>query len=240
MKQPRRLERPPGSSRFYALPLLLALLVAAGWYVWPAAKSPDALSGYKAAGARDDMNCLRLVIGVDVSGSMADFAVPRDDALGQLFSWLKTNLRPDDQVAIIDFAAVAEIRMWPTQVASLTGLPAPAGATDGTYTYFDPILTRIDQFPHTSCSTALVLISDAQLIDLPTTEADGRQLLLDHHVDKIRLLVPGAAIHVGTTWILGFPAAVPSVFDGSDAKATGLALGNTVVGLTGQSLAPIS
>src|SRR5260370_1270642 len=191
MKQPRRLERPPGSNRFYAFSLLLALLVAAGWYFWPAAKSPDTLSGYKTAGPRDEVNCLRLVIGVDVSGSMADFAVPRDDALNQLFSWLKKNLRPDDQVAIIDFAAVAEIRMWPTQVASLGGLPAPTGARDGTYTYFDPILTDIDQFPRTSCDTALVLISDAQLIDLPTTESDRRKLLLDHHVGNSRLLVPG-------------------------------------------------
>ena len=103
LRQPRRLGRPLGSNRLYALPLMLVLLLAAGWYRWPAGgKAPGSLSGYRAAGARDELNCLRLVIGVDVSGSMRDFVVPRDDALTQLFSWVKKNLRRDDQVAIID------------------------------------------------------------------------------------------------------------------------------------------
>jgi hypothetical protein len=242
LRQPRRLARPLNSNRLYALPLLLVLLLAAGWYLWPArGTASGTLSGYRASGARDELNCLRLVVGVDVSGSMRDFAVPRDDALGQLFSWVKKkNLRPDDQVAIIDFAAVAKIRMWPTQVAHLGGLPPPAGARDGVYTYFHPILTILDQFPRTSCDTALALISDAQLIDLPSTAPAGRQLLLDHQVGKIRLLVPGAAIHVDPTWTKGFPSAAPYVFDGTDTEATSLALGHTVVSLTGQSLAPIS
>ena len=241
LRQPRRLARPLGSKRLYALPLLLALLIAACWYLWPTGGSASGpLSGYRASGARDELNCLRLVVGVDVSGSMRDFAVPRDDALSQLFKWVKKNLRPDDQVAIVDFAAVAKIRMRPTQVAQLGGLPPSAAPRDGYYTYFQPILTAIDQFPRTSCDTALVLISDAQLIDLPATAAAGRQMLLDHHVGKIRLLVPGAAIQVGPTWTKGFPSAAPYVFDGTNAQATGLALGHTVVGLTGQSLEPIS
>jgi hypothetical protein len=236
-----RLKGPIGSTRLYALPLLLAaLLTAAGWYLWPGTgHGSGPLSYYRAAGARDELNCLRLVIGVDVSGSMRDFTVPRDDALRQLFSWVKTNLRPDDQVAIVDFAAVAKIRMWPTQVADLGALPPPAGAHDGTYTYFRPILADVDQFPQTSCDTALVLISDAQLIDLPLTSSAGRSLLLDHHISKIRLLVPGASIQVDPTWIKGFPSASPYVFDGTDAEATGLTLGRAVVSLTGQSLAPV-
>jgi hypothetical protein len=241
LQEPSRLGRPLGSNRLHTLPLLLVLLLAAGWYLWAAGgKASGSLSGYRAAGARDELNCLRLVIGVDVSGSMRDFVVPRDDALTQLFSWVKKNLRRDDQVAIIDFAAVAKIRMWPAQVAHLGDLPPQAGARDGVYTYFHPILTAIGQFPSTSCDTALVLISDAQLIDLPATAPAGRRLLLDHHVGKIRLLVPGAAIQVDPTWMKGFPSATPYVFDGTDAEATGVALGHTVVSLTGQSLAPVS
>jgi hypothetical protein len=241
IRQPRSLEKPPGSNRLYVLPILLALLALAGWYSWPAAaKPPTSLSGYEATGSRNELNCLRLVIGVDVSGSMRDFTVPRDDALQELFSWLKKkNLRSDDQVAIIDFAAVAEVRMPPTQVADLGSLPAPAGAKDGTYTYFRPILRDIDNFPRTTCDTALVLISDAQLADLPATEDAGRQLLLAHHVGRIRLLVPGAGIYVPPVWKKGFPSAAPLVFDGTDAEATGLAFGHIVVGLTGQSLTPV-
>jgi hypothetical protein len=242
--RPSRLQGPMGSSRFYTVPLLLAgLLALAGWYLWPGSghtpTPPHSLSGYRAGGARDELNCLRLVIGVDVSGSMRDFTAPRDDALSQLFSWVKTNLRPDDQVAIIDFAAVAKIRMPPTLVAHLGSLPPPAGAQDGVYTYLRPILTEVDKFTNTSCDTDLMLISDAQLIDLPHTQAAGRGLLLGHHVSKIRLLVPGARIAVDPTWVKGFPSAAPYVFDGTDAEATGLALGRVVVSLTGQSLVPV-
>ena len=35
LRQPRRLAPPLGSNRLYALPLLLVLLLAAGWYLWP-------------------------------------------------------------------------------------------------------------------------------------------------------------------------------------------------------------
>lgn len=241
---PHRLDGPPASRVLILLPLLFALLAVAGaWYGWSTThKPPGALANYRAVGPRDEVNCLRLVIGVDVSGSMRDFAVARDDALQQLFDWVKQNhnLRPDDQVAIIDFAAVAQVRMQPTAVSRLGSLPAPTGARDGTYTYFQPVLADISQFPSTQCDTALVLISDAQLIDLPVTQVTGQQLLAAHHVGRIRLLVPGAGIQVGTAWTKGFPAATPLVFDGQDPAATGVALGNTIVGLTGQTLKRVS
>jgi hypothetical protein len=239
----RRLDGPPKSKVPYLLllvPVLIALLGAlAGWHIANAGNTPKVLASYRAAGPRDEANCLRIVLGVDVSGSMSDFSDARDDALVQLFAWLKKNLRPDDEVAIIDFAAVANVRMQPAQVASLRGLPPAFGATDGTYTYFDPVLTDIGEFMPTSCDTALLLLSDAQLIDLPGSRAAGQQLLRHYHVDRIRLLVPGAAIQVGSGWVNGFPAAVPLVFDGLDPEATGLALGKTIVGLTGQTLEPI-
>jgi hypothetical protein len=221
--------------------LLLLLAAFGGWYGLHGRNSaPGTLAGYEAAGPRDEMNCLRIVLANDVSGSMQDFAAARDDALQQLFSWLKKNLRPNDQVAMIDFAAVANIRMQPTQVSRLDSLPAAVGATDGTYTYFKPVLADISMFQPTTCDTAVLVLSDAQLIDLPINEAAGQQLLAAHHIDRIRLLVPGAGIQVGTDWAKGFPAAVPLVFDGLDPQATGLALGTTIVGLTGQKLKPIS
>jgi hypothetical protein len=238
----RRLDGPSASKSRYLLPVLLALLAGLGGCYALNARStpPAALAGYRAAGPRDEANCLRIVLANDVSGSMRNFATARDDALQQLFGWLKKNLRPDDQVAVIDFAAVANIRMRPTQVSTLGGLPAGVGATDGTYTYLGPVLSDIGQFPPTSCDTALLLLSDAQLIDLPTTPEAGQRLLMPRHVDRIRLLVPGAQIQVDPDWVKGFPAAVPLVFNGLDPQATGLALGTTIVGLTGQTLTPIS
>lgn len=221
--------------------LLLMLLAALGGChaLFGGDKRPPSLPGYRAAGARDEVNCLRIVVADDVSGSMTDFAAARDTALGVLFTWLKRNLQADDQVAIIDFAAVANVQMPPTPVSRLGALPAVVGTRDGTYTYFRPVLADIAGFPPTSCDTALLLVSDAQLIDLPATRADGVRLLRADRVDRIRLLVPGQGVTVGSTWAEGFPAAVPLVFNGLDQQATGLALGTTIVGLTGQKLVPI-
>jgi hypothetical protein len=243
---PKRLKELAAARWIFAVPLILALLIAAGWYHYHSSHNParpDRLSGYHLGGTRDDLNCLRLVIAVDVSGSMRDFAVPRDDALVQLFAWVKgtpttRNLQVDDQVAIVDFAAVALTRMVPVTVGDLGTLPGATGAKDGEYTYFTPILDRIAAFPNTTCDTDLVLISDAQLEDLPSDSAAGQALMRRYAIDKVRLLVPGAAIKVPAQWQESFPSARPSVFDGTDAKSTGLAFGHTIANLTGQTLVP--
>jgi Mg-chelatase subunit ChlD len=235
---PRRLAA-PGSHRPLALALLAVLAAALlAWRMLPTypRKPPSALSGYAAAGARGP-SCLRLVIAVDVSGSMSNYATARDDALAQLIAWVRVNLRADDQVAVVDFAQEAAVALAPTAAHAIGGARVSVPAADGPFTLIDPVLAALDGFPTTRCDTAAVLISDAQIADLPRTAAEGDALLVTHHIHDIRLLVPGAGIQVDPAWSVAFPAAPPRVFDGRNPDATGLALGQTIVDLTHQRLA---
>src|SRR5262249_41992342 len=109
-------------------------------------------------------------------------------------------------------------------------------AADGPLTLVGPVLDAIDGFPATRCDTAAVLVSDAQIADLPGTAASGQAMLVAHQIHDIRLLVPGAGISVDPVWGVAFPAAPPRVFDGRDPDATGLALGQTIVDLTHRRL----
>lgn len=80
-----------------------------------------------------------------------------------------------------------------------------------------------------------MLMSDAQVADLPIDASTGRDVLLAHGV---RLLVPDDAIDVPPTWTMAFPDAPPEPFDGLDQDRTAVAVGRAIAGLTGQSLTP--
>lgn len=242
---PAGLVEPPGRYRFLLLPLLALAGLFALWWFWPAGKaappaaaaaaSPAGLAHRALAGPRGP-SCIRLVVGLDVSGSMQAYAGARDAALAQLIDWSRANLRPDDELAVVDFAADSVARIGPTRRDKLTGVGSAAGANDGTYTNLLPALNAIDGFPAGRCDTELVLISDAQLADLPLGPAAAGNLLRGHHIHDVRLLVPGEDIDVPQQWVVDFPEAYPDRFDGTDPDATALAFGQAIAGFTGQTL----
>jgi von Willebrand factor type A domain len=240
---PSPLADTPGRYRFLLLPLLLLIIGGLlAWRLWPeptppaaAASPPTQLKDRVLTGARGP-SCIRLVVGLDVSGSMREFATARDTALAQLITWSKKYLRPDDELAVVDFAADAAVRTPPTTRDRLSGVGVEAGANDGRYTNLEPALSAVDGFRTGRCDTELVLISDAQLADLPLTPADGKELQLRHRIHDVRLLVPGDNVDVPQAWTLGFPEAPPARFDGTDPDATAIAFGQAIAGFTGQSL----
>jgi hypothetical protein len=245
LARPPRLVPSPGRNRVYVLPLLLLLLLGAYLVhlgtrppqpAAPAPPQPSTLDRWAAAGPRGP-SCLRLVIGQDVSGSMRDFDAARDQALDQLVRWTGENLRENDELAIVDFAAEAKVRLPPTRIDASPGTGTPTGAADGVDTLLNPVLDMIRAFPPTACDTALVLLSDAQLTDVPPTATDGNAALTGARVRDLKLLAPGREIEVPPQWQFAFPIAAPVFFDGLDPDATALAIGRTIVGLTGQKLA---
>lgn len=237
-----RFARSPGRWRMLAVPLIvLCLLGLGGWQLFrdrgPAASPPDLLSSVL-IGPRDAA-CLRLAIGMDVSGSMAEFATARDAALSQLQQWAAKpdTLRDDDQIAIVDFAFEAKTRLPPVPVAH-SALPAANAVPDGQATLLRPLLGRIKEFPAVKqpCDTVLILFSDAQLSDLPATPAEGISLLRGAGVREVRFLVPGTKIQVPGEWSQAFPSARPIRFDGLNAGETALTIGRTIADLTRQEL----
>ena len=140
---------------------------------------------------------------------------------------------------MVDFAFDAGVRVPPTGVKT-GGIASIPAVVDGTDTLWLPMLRAMDGFPVTKCRTALVLLSDAQISDLPVGQDPGRQVLKEHGVDEVRLLVPGDGIQVGPVWEASFPSAPPISFNGSDPEETALVIGRSIASLTGQSLTRIT
>lgn len=229
------------------LPLFLVpLLLFGSWDYLPWA-SRD-VSGSTLVGERS-LACKRLVIAPDVSGSMRESVAAREASLRQLIAWLPANLKdPRDKVAIVEFAHTASVTLAPTDVSRLgSGVtPAPGGAKDGYYTSLEPVLAAIDAFPQTECETALILLSDAQLIlsddgarqvGLPSSSGEGRDLLIAHGIHDLRLLVPDPAMEVPSEWTTAFPMSKPVTFNGLDADESALVIARAIGDLTGQELA---
>ncbi|WP_035858794.1 VWA domain-containing protein [Cryptosporangium arvum] len=215
------------------LPLLWLLFTNCQRQEDPAPVSGE-LGGYALEGKRGK-ECLRLTLMVDSSGSMQDYAGARDAALARLVPWLATNLRDTDQLSVVDFAETATVRLPPTTAKS-AGAPAATGVADGGGTLLEPALAQVDAFRRTRCETALLLLSDAQVTDIPTSEPAARALLRKHRISDVKLLVPGQGIEVPDSWLTAFPDAQPRKFDGYDPDATAVAIGRTVAELTGQKL----
>ncbi|NJP33758.1 hypothetical protein [Micromonospora thermarum] len=218
--------------------LVVAPLVLLGWLAVHTVREQVEQSGrieeYQLVGPRGPA-CLRMVIVVDISGSMLDFAVPRDRALERLFTWLSANLRTEDELAVVDFAAEAATRVPATDYRAAR-LPGPTGAADGNDTLLLPPIAEVARLGATDCDVELMFISDALITDLPATANDGRRLLTTAGVHGIHLLVPGEDMEISDQWQVAFPAAPPIRFDGDDADDTALALGRAVAAVTGQRL----
>lgn len=224
-------------TRRSVLTLLLALaaLLAGLAWLWPAGRQgPGSLDDVRLVGARGP-SCLRLVIADDVSGSMSQFSAARQQALAEFLRWAPNNLRPDDELGVLNFAAEAK---WDRQPAEIGVNRRSSGVTaiDGQNTLLTPVLSLVSALPSSPCDTELLLLSDAQLSDLPVDATAGRGALLDRNVHGIALLVPGSAIQVPSQWTQAFPEAEPRVFDGLNGQDTGLTFAAAIAQVTGQRL----
>ncbi len=216
------------------LALLAALLALVAWLL---SHDGPGLADRRLQGPRGPA-CVRMVVGVDQSGSMRDYADARDRAFAQLLPWLGQNLRTDDTVAVVDFAQDAGLRI----VAGAGRLdPAlgrrPAPVHEGRYTRLEPVLERLDALGPSPCDTALVLLSDGQVTDIPADADGGRALLRAHGVHDLLLLTPDTAVTVPPAWDTAFPSPPVRHFDGADPDATAEAFGEATGFLTHQTLA---
>jgi hypothetical protein len=226
-------QRHPG--RWLVALAAVALLGAAALW-WDGRRGADSIDGVFLTGPRQSY-CLRMVVGNDVSGSMTDFAAARESALSDFLGWAPDNLRPNDEVGVIDFAGAASWTRVPTPIGSSAVRGPARDVYVGDQTLLMPVLDRVAELPSSPCHTVLVLFSDAQLSDLPPTEEEGRSVLQAAGLDGVVLLVPGDDIDVPDVWTTVFPAAEPQSFDGLDADETGLTVASVVAELTGQDLA---
>lgn len=206
--------------------LFTSALLLWGW------THPSSLASARLEGTRGP-GCLRLVIAADVSGSMSRIAAPRDAAVTQVLRWAPGNLRPDDEVVLLDFAGSAALRAGPTSIGDPV-IPTSA-QPDLSGTQFEPVLARVAGLPSGRCRTALLLLSDGQMSDLPVAEPDATSQLTAAGIHRIDLIVPGIT-DVNPGWSSLYPSAPPEVFDGADPDATAVTIARHIAGATGQNL----
>lgn len=223
-----------GTPRNTLLALLVPLLVLASAGVGWSHRPPASLAETTLTGPRGPQ-CLRVVLANDTSGSMKSYSVARQAALAQFLAWAPGQLRPDDQIGVINFADTAA---WTsTPVSPGTGSTSRPGSTsDASSTLLSPVLEAVAAAPASSCRTWLLLLSDAQLADTPATPGHARAALVDAGIDDLSLLVPDPDISVPHQWTTVFPFAAPVRFDGSNPDQSALTYGRLTADITGQHL----
>lgn len=220
--------RGPRRWRWLLAPLvLLPIGLGAAWLLGPQKLEDTALTGARGP------ECVRLVIAADVSGSMANLAVPRDRAIEQLLAWVPANLRRDDEIAVINFAQTATVVIPPTPIGTTTSRAHAAVTADSTE--LTPLMTQLSSLEPTRCQTSLLMMGDGQFADLPPDETQGRAQLAAAGIDTMTLLVPGRT-DTPQNWSQLYPYAPPTTFDGTNPDATALTIGRHVATLTTQDL----
>jgi hypothetical protein len=182
--------------------------------------------------------CVRFVVASDVSGSMKEAAAARDAAVRTLLDWLPANLRDDDEVALLTFAADVGSVAGPRAVADLRDGDAltPGPATDADHTGWTPVLDAVASLPPSGCDTALLVISDARLSPLPSDADDARAQLSASGVRDLVLLVPSRELEIPGAWTELYPYAEPTRFDGTHRESTATAVAGAIADVVGQEL----
>ena len=195
----------------------------------------DDLTRQALVGARS-LTCERVVVLLDQSGSMAQFAQVRADAMSALAAWAPENLRGNDQVAVVRWAARSETDLAATSIDSLSSAAFTPGASDLGAETENVLLAaeQVEAMGPTSCRTALVFISDGEL----TTEVDSYALdrvLVDIGADQVSLVLPTSSA-APEYWTRLFPYSNSFHADPNNANQTARALGQAIASATGQKL----
>lgn len=193
----------------------------------------DDLSRQVLAGPRN-LTCQRIVILLDQSGSMSDYAAVRSDAIATLAEWSPANLRGDDELAVISWADQAAFDASPTAVGALTPSTFDAVGSDvGGGTDVLPAVELVAASGPTGCRTSLVFISDGDISGADQTRVDAA--LLAAGVDRVSLVLPNATA-APQYWVQVFPYSDTFHADASDPDQTARALGQAIAAATGQQL----
>lgn len=180
--------------------------------------------------------CVRVYSASDVSGSMDLLSLPRNAAQRQARSWLRENMRTQDQFGSLVFGSRAQ----------MTSAVAPARqiSTDidedvnvGGGTQFHSVLDLFSQLPRSDCRTALILFSDGAFADMPPSADEASRQLREAGVDSLDLLVPSPLISVPAQFQTVY-GVEPQAFNGLDADETSYILAQAIARATGQALVP--
>ncbi|WP_314096182.1 vWA domain-containing protein [Microbacterium foliorum] len=213
-----------------ALALVAGALI--GWHLLdtPAEIDDVALAGHRSPAAID------VVLLLDESGSFADYAAVREEAISQLTRWAPDNLRPQDTITIIGFADDAVVRLPTATVGSLgAGAPSLIGdPVDGGGTSIRPALEQaVSSIAATGGERTIIAITDTVVDD-----ADGASIgvLVERlHAGTMTVITPSGT-GVGSGWRDAFAWETELSADPGSAGSTSLAIAEALAHATGQAV----
>ena len=224
-----------GAAALAAVSLIVLLIAAAA--VIPSiserAAAADDLTRQALIGPRN-LTCQRVVLLLDQSGSMTEYAQVRTDAMTTLGQWAPDNLRADDELSVVRWADTAIADTPPTRVDALTSSSFTAGSADvGGGTDVLPAVRLVADLASTPCRTSLVFISDGQIAQAHAAQLDAA--LQKAGVDRVSLVLPNATA-TPEYWMRLFPYAEALHADPNNPNQTARALGQAIASATGQQL----
>ena len=170
--------------------------------MWRAVVPARDLDSYMLTGGRGP-GTIRVIVAQDISGSMSQYAAARAAALSQLLDWAPDNLRPDDQIGVLDFAGSAAWVLRPTPMRDITDGDVRMishGDVDVSGTNLVPVLNRVAALPPTPAATSVWLLSDGEYGDyLGGVDPSGRALVAAG-IAAMPLLVPDTRITIPQQW----------------------------------------
>lgn len=212
---------------------LLPLLLIAGFIAFLVfTQRPTSLADYALVGARSPA-CVRTVVLRDQSGSMSGFEAARESAMQQLIEWSTApdTLRPDDELAIIDFADNGVVALPTATVESLgTTIPGDQSASGGTE--LGAGILAMKTLPTTECTTSLIVLSDGFI---PPLSGEAENELTAQGITHVALVLPAAG-GAPAEWRSEFPYAIVVAASASDADQTAQAVGEALAVSVGQRL----
>ncbi len=226
---------PAGSRRrlWLLLAALLTLLLTAVRCAQAGAGTPTSLADARLVGPRGP-GCIRLALLADESGSMARYTTPRAAAVEEVLHWAPANLRPDDELAVIDWGGTAAAGLPTTPTARLPAAGLTQPAIDPTGSALTTAVTALAGQPASRCRTLAAVISDGLIAE---TDPAAMLTSLQHaDVDQIRLLRPSPKLPTPDRWTRILPYAPSTAFHGRDPTNTALTFGKLLATATGQHL----
>lgn len=213
-----------------ALLLALALLASLLWLLF---FRPHGLATTELVGDRGP-GCAELVVLRDRSGSMDAYIGEQTTAVEQLIAWSSKNLRPDDRIAVIDWADRAQVSLGSTPLHPNL-VPAQVDSSlIGGGTLLAPALTEVQNLGHSQCATHLLVISDGGIADTHAAATLARSLTRDR-VKTVTLLNPVGPV-IPAEWSGVFPETRVEAITIDDPDVIALAIGRAVSSITGQQL----
>lgn len=215
--------------------LLLAALVGSGVAVAHALdRRADDLSEVRLVGPRSP-NPISVVLMLDVSGSFAEYASLRQEALEQVIRWAPQNLRANDTLTIISFAESAELTMPTVTMGVLAGRAGSIDpqAVDGVDTLIVPPLEKAASAIPSSGGASIIVLTDTLVTDAVPAQVDP--LLTALNATTMSVITP-AGVDAIASWRESFLWEAEFHADADNPQQTALAVANALAHATGQRL----